>query len=958
MKRNYPAFQEEIPPYSGPKAARESYVDLQHLSDIPGHIFMRPDLQILPSQRQFSKIPWLSPMLELLPPASISHLKEWGLSTVLVLAKKYDKMVHVWDSVTALAERWHPQTHTFIFPTFEATVLLEELEIMIGLPQYHRGEEFSIFYTVAPINSWSILAEITTRKTDLHSMTSRMHVHLLPIAQWINSQCKRKTGNYQVNAKAAAICICGVILFPMTDGAISFANLSIVDSISEGMSIGQAVLGFLYADLSSVAMGGPFFGSMVTLELWMGVHIQFRAMEELATECKTMLNHLLAFVGGPLRMSTKAWCKTAQLKGWKAWRDYFKRMTVAEFDMRPRFMHGRMIHLPQRTGLTLRLLGNEALVIYNPNRCYLQCGAARTVVPIVSHYPPTQERKRGDEQDECDVRRAIVYWEGCARSVVQTEVEEDDDVIKEYIEALKKIQPVAGIMEGEKNLGEGSSWRKCQAERRSSRCQAEAPPVEEEVDTAEIDVEEEEEAPTMNVEEEWKKCAKAMKSGEMRVRVSWTLVLAVFLAFPHFQRDRIAEMGFGEIFRIERMRVDSALTQALRSRWDAEATAFVFPWGHMIPSLEDVSRITGLRVYGKPVSGFTYPCYYDLAERLLELPVERRSSLVPRVALQASLGLHEAGKSAGESKDEYLERLVRISRRELVSEPGAEADMDLCYFLVLFLGRLLFATRGDEDHCRFSPLLEDLSEVWAYLHLPALGRGDLTRLGLVPIARRWDSRRDSRNLGDQLERLQEAIDSYPYLDVIWQPYLGEGDEGQPWLVQARPYFGRSVWLHALNLVLPLYLHLSQRSLGLRQTVVEFPVDVTGEIASLRALLYSAVQDWEAAQRQAAELRRELERAQLVGAVLRAEEAQRHLEERERDLQLTMEHAMDLQGQRDQLQGEVRATQSSSSRRRNEEEERRRQGEGSAQSGRGGGEMPPPPDPRRDLGRVAVDTEET
>ncbi|MQL71348.1 hypothetical protein Taro_003672 [Colocasia esculenta] len=477
--------------------------------------------------------------------------------------------------------------------------------------------------------------------------------------------------------------------------------------------------------------------------------------------------------------------------------------------------------------------------------------------------------------------------------------------------------------------------------------------------------------------------------GEMRARVFWTLILAVFLAFPRFQRDRIEEMGFGEIFRIERMMVDSALTQALRSRWDAEATAFVFPWGHMIPSLEDVSRITRLRAYGKPVSGFTYPCYHDLAERLLGLPVERRSSLVPRVALQASLGLHEAGKNAGESEDEYLERLIRVIRRELSSEPGAEADMDLRRFLVLFLGRLLFATRGDAVHCRFLPLLEDLSEVggdawgaaflahqfdslgaserqtltsgffpffqvWAYLHLPALGRGDLTRPGLVPIARRWDSRRDSCNLEDQLERLQEAIDSYPYLD-------------------ARPYFGRSVWLHALNLVLPLHLYLSQRSLGLRQSVVEFPVrdrfrrpgrsfrglhdttdwrerakeqidnckvyksarhqvDVAGEVASLRALLYSAVQDREAAQRQTAELRRELERvrstgaggasssraaegspslleAQLAGAGLRAEEAQRHLEERERDLQLTTEHAMDLQGQRDQLQGEFQTTRS-------------------------------------------------
>ncbi|MQL79415.1 hypothetical protein Taro_011849 [Colocasia esculenta] len=467
----------------------------------------------------------------------------------------------------------------------------------------------------------------------------------------------------------------------------------------------------------------------------------------------------------------------------------------------------------------------------------------------------------------------------------------------------------------------------------------------------------------------------------MRARVSWTLVLAAFLALPPFQRERVDEMGFGQIFRIERMRVDPALTQALRSRWDTEASAFAFPWGHMIPSLEDVSRIIGLRVHGRAVSGYTYPCYHDLAERLLDLPVERRSSLVPRVALKESLGLFEAGKNAGETEDEYLERLAKVSRRELASEPGP----------------LLFATRGDAVHYRFLPLLADLGEVggyaWgaaflahqfdglsaserqtstsgfypflqAYLHLPALRRGELTRPGLVPIARRWDSRRDTRHLADQLEHLQEAIDSYPYLDVVWQPYLGEGDEGQPWLVQARPYFGRSVWLHALNLVLPLNLFLTQRSLGFRQSVVEFPVrdqfrrpgrsfrglhdttdwrerareqienwerkgkgvDVSGEIASLRALLQSAVQDQEAAQRQTTELRvrrtraggasssrnaggsPSLMEARLTGAVLRAEEAQRHLEERERDLELAHEQAMTLQSERDRLRVRAEAAE--------------------------------------------------
>ncbi|MQM14061.1 hypothetical protein Taro_046991 [Colocasia esculenta] len=284
----------------------------------------------------------------------------------------------------------------------------------------------------------------------------------------------------------------------------------------------------------------------------------------------------------------------------------------------------------------------------------------------------------------------------------------------------------------------------------------------------------------------------------------------------------------------------------------------------------------------------------------------------------------------------------------------AHVDLHLRRFLVLLLGRLLFATRGDAVHCRFLPLLEDLGEVggyawgaaflahqfdglsaserqtstsgfypflqvWAYLHLPALGRGDLTRTALVPIARRWDSRRDTRHLADQLERLQEAIDSYPYLDVVWQPYLGRVMRDN--LGYAPSGSNRVSWSSPSGTVFAdrvgAFGDFMTRQIG---------VDVTGEIASLRALLHSAVQDREAAQRQTAELWRELERvrgagaggasssrsaggspslleARLVGAVLRVEEAQRHLEERERDLELTTEHAMDLQGQRDQFRGE-------------------------------------------------------
>ncbi|MQL98829.1 hypothetical protein Taro_031544 [Colocasia esculenta] len=104
------------------------------------------------------------------------------------------------------------------------------------------------------------------------------------------------------------------------------------------------------------------------------------------------------------------------------------------------------------------------------------------------------------------------------------------------------------------------------------------------------------------------------------------------------------------------------------------------------------------------------------------------------------------------------------------------------------------------------------------------------------------------------------------------------------------------------------------------------VDMTGETASLRALLYSAMQDREIAQREAEQLRKELERVRraagarasssrmaedsqsdledrLEAAVRKAEEAQAELAERERELRTATDRASQLQGQVDAATGE-------------------------------------------------------
>ncbi|MQM02228.1 hypothetical protein Taro_034992 [Colocasia esculenta] len=210
MKMSFSSLQANPMPNGGPKAARAAHVELQCLSSVPGHISSRHDVQILPGGRRYSKIPWLEPMIKELPVASTNLLRECKLTTVLVLSKNYHKMVHVWDSIIALAELWHPQTHTFFFPSFEATVLLEELGLMLGLSKDKKGEEHLIYRTVAAIDSWAILSEITTRTWDLSTMISP-------------------------------------------------------------------------------ATGGPLFGSIVALECWMGMHINFKAMNDPSIKCLSMV---------------------------------------------------------------------------------------------------------------------------------------------------------------------------------------------------------------------------------------------------------------------------------------------------------------------------------------------------------------------------------------------------------------------------------------------------------------------------------------------------------------------------------------------------------------------------------------------------------------------------------------------------------------------------------------------
>ncbi|MQL81818.1 hypothetical protein Taro_014273 [Colocasia esculenta] len=310
---------------------------------------------------------------------------------------------------------------------------------------------------------------------------------------------------------------------------------------------------------------------------------------------------------------------------------------------------------------------------------------------------------------------------------------------------------------------------------------------------------------------------------ELRSRLGWAVVRAIYDGLPDFQRCRLEGMGFRPFLRLEELAPDVALIQALKERWDPECHAFLFPWGHMIPTLEDMVRITSLRVSGQVVTGATYTSYQDPVERLLSL-------------------------ETGESQAEYMARLTEDARAVLAEEEGDTADRDLRRFLTLVIGKLILGTRGDPVGCRCLPLLEDLSSVgnyawgvallahlfdslgtssretgvWAYYHLPSLGRGVARRCGTVPLLQRWRFCRDGRFLQRQVTLIHDILDTIPFGHLWWTPYVGESNAAQPWVERDRPYFGRDIWLHCFNTVVRLHHRLVARTLGLHQAVVEFP----------------------------------------------------------------------------------------------------------------------------------------
>ncbi|MQM23251.1 hypothetical protein Taro_056314 [Colocasia esculenta] len=346
--------------------------------------------------------------------------------------------------------------------------------------------------------------------------------------------------------------------------------------------------------------------------------------------------------------------------------------------------------------------------------------------------------------------------------------------------------------------------------------------------------------------------------GRMRSRVTWDLCWAWYRALPETQQAQIARMGFGHLLSVRPFHLDVPYLEALRERWEEDCKAFIMPWGHMIPTLEDVAYLTGLPVQGEPVVGLERRDYHDDIAELLgpEFVAGRRRPIrsILLGSLSEAMGLRGGRRGPLEALEEFS---VRV--RGLLDLGGRSEERCVRIFVSYLFGRLLFATQSSQMNCKFVLLLSDLAQagryawgaamlghlfslllsssqrsqstggftpflqIWGYTRFP-MGCGTLVegRQMMVPLMTRWEVAPDPRVTDRRAGDVRVALDHYPHEQVVWNPYVREADASHPAVAAGRPLFNRHLLLLCLGTCEVLYLELVVRTLGWHQPAIEVP----------------------------------------------------------------------------------------------------------------------------------------
>ena len=176
-------------------------------------------------------------------------------------------------------------------------------------------------------------------------------------------------------------------------------------------------------------------------------------------------------------------------------------------------------------------------------------------------------------------------------------------------------------------------------------------------------------------------------------RCYWGQVRRSYVLLASFQQERLVRMGIGHFLSIPDFPLRLMFLEAVAEWWSFRTSSIVTWAGEFVLSLEDMARLTGLRVTGRLVTRRVHLGYSALAQEL--------------VGRQLAM--------SGEQLVVITSAVRRVSElAETVAGSGVKADQQLRAFLLVLFGEVLFSHASSKLSAWFLPLLADLERVGEY----------------------------------------------------------------------------------------------------------------------------------------------------------------------------------------------------------------------------------------------------
>ena len=174
--------------------------------------------------------------------------------------------------ITALVERWRPETHTFHLPIGEVTVTLQDVQLMWGLRidgEVVTGRE----------RKWSLAEKVDMCYRLLGIQTDQVHFKgaqlKMPFLRAVlDTPFPDNPTNEQImqRARAYILLLLGGSIFPdASDNAVHMNLLVLLEDFDRcgGLCWGSAALACLYRNLCKAATKGEIIGGpLMLLQLW------------------------------------------------------------------------------------------------------------------------------------------------------------------------------------------------------------------------------------------------------------------------------------------------------------------------------------------------------------------------------------------------------------------------------------------------------------------------------------------------------------------------------------------------------------------------------------------------------------------------------------------------------------------------------------------------------------------